>query len=73
MECGTLKENEAVCGEVTEETDVSPFSSWIGVLMLHALTILLCDDYLSDCMCKNSLKISISVLLYAETTAIVTQ
>lgn len=54
MECGTLKENEAVCREVSEETDVSPFSSWISVLMLHAFQILLCDDYLSDCMCKNS-------------------
>lgn len=53
MQCGTLKENglRLFVGRFQRRL---PFCPGIGVLRLHAWHILLCDDYVSDCKCKNS-------------------
>lgn len=59
MECGTLNENEAVCGEVFE-TDLLPFLGW--VCLCYVLIVFSCLTIIFVAACvKICQEICISV------------
>lgn len=52
MECGTLNQNEAVCWEVSVETDLLPLFSWLTVAEL-SLLLTHCHQILFPVSCQE--------------------